>query len=135
MVLSGVVGVLAGIVTFVQPLATAVALVYVIAAWAVVAGGLQILAAIRLRGVISDEWLMGLSGALSVLFGVLLLAGPAAGALPADPVVASVKSERLGRVRLDTTPPTSTGGLEQLPAGAWSGVEPGGMITVPNANA
>ena len=80
-VLSGVVGVLAGVVTFVQPVATAVALVYVIAAWAMLTGGLQILAAIRLRELISDEWLLGLSGALSMLFGILLVTAPAAGVL------------------------------------------------------
>jgi uncharacterized membrane protein HdeD (DUF308 family) len=80
-VLSGVVGVLAGVVTFAQPVATAVALVYVIAAWAMLTGGLQILAAIRLRELISDEWLLGLSGALSMLFGILLVTAPAAGVL------------------------------------------------------
>ena len=37
--------------------------------------------AIRLRDVISNEWLMGLSGALSVLFGVIVLAQPGTGAL------------------------------------------------------
>ena len=80
-VLSGVVGVLAGVATFVQPAATALALVYVIAAWALVTGGLQIFAAIRLRELIADEWLLGLSGALSMLFGILLATAPAAGVL------------------------------------------------------
>ena len=80
-VLSGVVGVLAGVATFVQPASTALALVYVIAAWALVTGGLQIYAAIRLRELIADEWLLGLGGALSLLFGILLVAMPAAGVL------------------------------------------------------
>ena len=80
-VLSGVVGVLAGMVAFVQPAATALALVYVIAAWALLAGGAQIVAAIRLRQYIADEWLLGVGGALSMLFGVLLLTAPATGVL------------------------------------------------------
>ena len=80
-VASGVVGVLAGVATFAQPAATALTLVYVMAAWALVTGGLQIVAAIRLRELISDEWLLGLGGALSILFGILVLTAPAAGVL------------------------------------------------------
>jgi uncharacterized membrane protein HdeD (DUF308 family) len=80
-VLSGVVGVLVGVATFVQPATTALALIYVIAAWALVTGVLQVLAAIRLRELISGEWLLGLGGALSVLFGILLVTAPAAGVL------------------------------------------------------
>jgi uncharacterized membrane protein HdeD (DUF308 family) len=80
-VASGVVGILAGVATFAQPAATALALVYVMAAWALVTGGLQIVAAIRLRELISDEWLLGLGGALSILFGILVLTAPAAGVL------------------------------------------------------
>ena len=65
--LGGVVGIATGVLTFVQPAAMALALVYVIGAWAVVTGILEIVAAIRLRTVISNEWLMGLSGALSIV--------------------------------------------------------------------
>jgi uncharacterized membrane protein HdeD (DUF308 family) len=78
---SGAVGVLAGVATFAQPVSTALALVYLMAAWALVTGGLQIVAAVRLRALISHEWLLGLGGALSIVFGILLLTGPAAGAL------------------------------------------------------
>ena len=80
-VLSGALGVLAGIVTFAQPAAAAFGLLYVIAAWAMISGVLQVAAAVQLRNVISDEWLMGLGGALSVVFGILLLAAPASGVL------------------------------------------------------
>jgi uncharacterized membrane protein HdeD (DUF308 family) len=45
----------------------------VIAAWAVVTGCFEIAAAIRLRRVISGEWLLVLSGALSLVFGILLV--------------------------------------------------------------
>jgi uncharacterized membrane protein HdeD (DUF308 family) len=78
-VLSGVLGVLAGIVTFLQPAAAAFAMLYVVAGWGMITGVLQIATAIRLRKHISNEWLVGLGGSLSVLFSVLLLAAPAAG--------------------------------------------------------
>jgi uncharacterized membrane protein HdeD (DUF308 family) len=81
LVLGGVVGIATGVLTFVQPAAMALALVYVIGAWAIVTGVLEIAAAIRLRNVISNEWLMGLSGALSIVFGAIVLAQPNAGAL------------------------------------------------------
>jgi uncharacterized membrane protein HdeD (DUF308 family) len=58
-----------------------VSVVYVIATWAVATGGLQILTAIRMRDVISDEWLMGISGALSIVFGIALMRAPLAGAI------------------------------------------------------
>jgi uncharacterized membrane protein HdeD (DUF308 family) len=53
----------------------------VIAAWALVTGAFEIAAAIRLRKVIADEWLLALSGVASVALGVLLFLFPAAGAL------------------------------------------------------
>jgi len=81
LVLGGVVGIATGVLTFVQPAAMALALVYVIGAWAIVTGILEIAAAIRLRNVISNEWLMGVSGALSIVFGAIVLAQPNIGAL------------------------------------------------------
>ena len=79
--LGGIVGLAIGVLTFVQPAATALALVYVIGAWAIVTGVLEIIGAIRLRKVISNEWLMGFSGAVSIVFGALVLAQPGTGAL------------------------------------------------------
>lgn len=74
LVLSGLVGIALGIVFIAWPGAstTAYALVNVllIAAWAVVTGVLQIVAAIRLRKVIEGEWLLGISGGLAMLLGV-----------------------------------------------------------------
>jgi uncharacterized membrane protein HdeD (DUF308 family) len=81
LVVGGIVGLAIGVLTFVQPAATALALVYVIGAWAIVTGVLEIVAAIRLRKVITTEWLMGFSGAISVVFGALVLAQPGTGAL------------------------------------------------------
>lgn len=77
----GVVGIAAGVLTLIWPAITAIALLYLIAAWALVTGGLEIAAAIRLRKVISHEWLLALSGALSLGFGVLLALFPGPGAL------------------------------------------------------
>jgi uncharacterized membrane protein HdeD (DUF308 family) len=76
----GIVGILAAFVTALWPAITALALLYVIAAWAIVTGIAEIAAAIRLRRHIRGEWLLGLAGAGTVLFGVLLAAMPVAGA-------------------------------------------------------
>lgn len=79
--LIGLAGVAAGICTFLVPGITAVVLLYFIAGWAVVHGVMEIVAAIALRKVITGEWFLILAGTLSVLFGFLLFANPAAGAL------------------------------------------------------
>jgi uncharacterized membrane protein HdeD (DUF308 family) len=80
-VLVGLVGIAAGIFTFVQPAVTAIALLMLIAVWAIVHGVFEIWAAIRLRKEIRNEWLLILSGVLSVAFGVLMILYPGAGAL------------------------------------------------------
>lgn len=77
LLIEGVLGVLAGLVAAFWPGLTALALLYFIAAWAIVSGILEIVGAIRLRQEIEGEWALGLSGALSVLFGVLLIVIPA----------------------------------------------------------
>jgi uncharacterized membrane protein HdeD (DUF308 family) len=77
----GVVGIAAGVLTFMWPIVTAFALVLFIGAWAVVTGIFEIAAAIRLRRTITGEWLLALSGVMSVLFGVLVLVFPGAGAV------------------------------------------------------
>jgi uncharacterized membrane protein HdeD (DUF308 family) len=79
--LGGFVSVAAGIFTFIMPGITALALLTLIAFWAIVRGVLDIAAAIRLRHAIEGEWLLGLGGALSIVFGVLMLTFPGAGAL------------------------------------------------------
>lgn len=79
--LDGILGILVGAVALFMPGAAAVALLLLVAAWAVVGGVLRIVAAIQLRKRIKGEWLLGLSGALSILFGVLLVAVPATGIL------------------------------------------------------
>jgi uncharacterized membrane protein HdeD (DUF308 family) len=81
MILLGLLGVLAGVVAFLWPALTAVILLIIIALWAIIRGVLEIIAAIKLRKMIEGEWLLILSGLLSVAFGVLLLLRPGAGAL------------------------------------------------------
>jgi uncharacterized membrane protein HdeD (DUF308 family) len=81
LLLAGLIGIAAGLVTFLQPGLTALALVYLIAAWAVVIGVLEIVAAVRLRKEIRNEWLLGLSGVLAVVFGVFMIAAPGVGAV------------------------------------------------------
>jgi uncharacterized membrane protein HdeD (DUF308 family) len=81
LVLEGLVGIAAGLFVFFWPGPATLALLYVIGAWAVITGIFEIIAAIRLREEIEGEWLMLISGVLSVLFGIALFIWPAAGAL------------------------------------------------------
>jgi uncharacterized membrane protein HdeD (DUF308 family) len=78
--LEGIVGVTIGLLTFLWPGTTAFVLLLFIAGWAVVSGILEIVAGIQLRDVIWGEWLMALSGILSVAFGVLMVVFRGAGA-------------------------------------------------------
>jgi uncharacterized membrane protein HdeD (DUF308 family) len=81
LLVSGVLSVALGIVAFVMPRLTALSLLYIIAAWAIVTGVSEVATAIRLRRVITGEWLLVIAGVLSVLFGVFLVLFPGAGAL------------------------------------------------------
>jgi uncharacterized membrane protein HdeD (DUF308 family) len=80
-VVQGIAGILVGVLAFIWTGVTALVLVLFIGAWAIVTGILEIVAAIRLRKVIEREWLLVLSGAMSVLFGLLIFAFPGAGAV------------------------------------------------------
>ena len=81
LLLSGLLGVGIGLLTFAAPGLTALGLLFYIAIWAIAKGLLEIVAAIRLRKEIRGEWLLILAGLASVLFGVLLVAQPGIGAL------------------------------------------------------
>ncbi len=80
---AGVAGVAAGLATFFWPGVATFALLMVIAAWAIVVGVMEIIGAVRLRKEIEGEWMLALSGILSIVFGVLMVAQPAAGAVGA----------------------------------------------------
>jgi uncharacterized membrane protein HdeD (DUF308 family) len=80
-IVEGVVSIAAGLIALVLPAFAAEILLILIAAWAIVTGAFQIWSAIRLRAEISGEFWLGLAGVASILFGVILLTFPAAGAL------------------------------------------------------
>jgi uncharacterized membrane protein HdeD (DUF308 family) len=77
----GVAGLLAGAGAFLYPGVTAMVLTILIGTWAIFRGIFEIIGAIQLRKEIEGEWLLAASGALSILFGLVLLANPAGGAV------------------------------------------------------
>jgi uncharacterized membrane protein HdeD (DUF308 family) len=79
--IGGIAGFAVGVLALSMPGVTAVALLYIIAAWAIVRGTIEIIAAIRLRKLIEGEWVYIFAGALSLLFGLLLIMRPAMGTL------------------------------------------------------
>lgn len=89
LLLESLVGIGIGVMTFVVPGITALALLFYIAIWAIATGVLEIVAAIRLRREIEGEILLVLAGLISVVFGVLLIAQPAAGVLTLVWLIAS----------------------------------------------
>jgi uncharacterized membrane protein HdeD (DUF308 family) len=81
LLVSGMASVAIGVVTYLMPAVTARTLLYLVAIWAAVVGVAEILAAVRLRREITGEWFLVAAGVLSVVFGVLLVLFPGAGAL------------------------------------------------------
>ena len=81
LVAAGAAGIVIGVLTFLSPAATAIALVVLIGAWSIVTGIGHVVTAWRLRRAIEGEGWWILSGAVSVLFGVYLVIFPGAGAL------------------------------------------------------
>jgi uncharacterized membrane protein HdeD (DUF308 family) len=81
LLLEGILSIAAAAFAFFVPTMTALILLILIASWAIVTGIFEVAAAIQLRKAIKGEWLLALSGILSVLFGVLLLYNPVGGAL------------------------------------------------------
>jgi uncharacterized membrane protein HdeD (DUF308 family) len=79
LVIMGLLAIFAGLLSFFYPQITVAVLLAIIAASAIVRGLLEVIAAIRLRKELDDEWILALSGLMSILFGGLILYRPDAG--------------------------------------------------------
>jgi len=96
LVFSGIVGILIGLLFLLMPLVATITYAFLVlvmlAAWSIITGMLEIMAAVRLRREIEGEWLLGVSGAISVLLGigviVLVIPYPAASILSAAWLIA-----------------------------------------------
>jgi uncharacterized membrane protein HdeD (DUF308 family) len=81
LILGGILGLAIGILTIYRPDVTALALVYLIAIWAIGTGVAEAVAAYQYRQVLQNEWLLAISGIVSVIFGVYVIVAPGDGAL------------------------------------------------------
>jgi uncharacterized membrane protein HdeD (DUF308 family) len=81
LIVEGIAGILAGVVAVFLPAAAAVAFINLFALWALITGIVEIVAAIRLRREIEGEWLLGLTGVLSILIAIYAAAFPGLGLL------------------------------------------------------
>lgn len=80
LLLVGILGIVAGLIVLLNPVIGGLSLVWVIGAWAIVTGILEIISAIALRKEIDNEWWLILTGVLAVIFGLLVFQNPLAGA-------------------------------------------------------
>jgi uncharacterized membrane protein HdeD (DUF308 family) len=81
LLIQGILSIIAGVLAFAIPGLTALALLFLIGGWSIATGVLALVAAVRLRKQITGEWLLVLSGVLSIVFGALLFAFPRVAAL------------------------------------------------------
>ena len=81
LILTGVFGVAAGFAVFVWPALGSLVLLYIVAFWAIVRGVTEIAGYFPLRQEMESAWLLLISGGVSVVFGVVLLASPVSGIL------------------------------------------------------
>lgn len=79
--IEGIVGLIIAAITFFNPALTAIALYWTIAIWAVITGILELVAAVQLRKLVPNEWLLILGGIASIAFGVLMVVYPLLGVL------------------------------------------------------
>lgn len=89
LVLEGVLGIGVGVIAMVWPGLTAVTLLYIIAAWAIITGVVEIVEAVRLRNVIENEWFLGIAGVLSIILGIVFFSFPI-GAIATVAIVAGI---------------------------------------------
>lgn len=79
LLVGGILSIIAGLVTLLAPNVTAILLLYYVAAWAIAIGAVEIFIALKLRAEVTGEWLLIVTGALSVIFGLYLVFNPSAG--------------------------------------------------------
>lgn len=81
LVLEGVLGIIAGVIAVIHPKLAIFVLLLCVGIWAIIRGISEIIAAFGLRREVRNEWMLLLSGVVSVLFGIVLIARPMTGAL------------------------------------------------------
>jgi uncharacterized membrane protein HdeD (DUF308 family) len=81
LLLEGILGIIFGILAFAWPGETALILLYLVAAWALVTGIMEIISAFIGPGSTGQRWGLGLAGLLSIIFGIILFVFPGAGLL------------------------------------------------------
>ncbi len=81
LLIGGIIGIIIGIITFFWPGITALTLLYLIAFWAILIGIYELSLAFGMHLAASGEWALVLSGIISIIFGLILLFQPGAGAL------------------------------------------------------
>jgi uncharacterized membrane protein HdeD (DUF308 family) len=81
LLISGLIRILIGVLTFINPFATGTALVYLVAFWGLLMGVAEVIWAFRMRHVIKGEGWYIISGILSILFSLLVFFYPAIGAI------------------------------------------------------
>jgi uncharacterized membrane protein HdeD (DUF308 family) len=77
----GIAGIAAGLIALVWPGFTALMLVYLIAAWAIVTGVGEIVTAVRFGGQMTGEWLLVIAGIVAIIFGIYVFLFPGTGIL------------------------------------------------------
>jgi uncharacterized membrane protein HdeD (DUF308 family) len=81
LVLQGVAGIASGVIAFVWPGISAVATMYLIGAWAMVKGTVELAAAFRLPASGWHRFVLGLVGLVTIGFGIGVVVHPGAGAV------------------------------------------------------
>ena len=81
LLIEGILGIVVALLIWSWPQASTDAFVYFIAAWFILSGIVQIVAGVRLRDVIDNEWLYILGGVITVAFGVWVFRSPSQGAV------------------------------------------------------
>jgi uncharacterized membrane protein HdeD (DUF308 family) len=81
LLLEGVFGLIIALLIWSWPLTSALAFVYFVASWLIVSGALQVMAGVWLRDFIENEWILILTGIISIAFGIWVFRSPAQGAV------------------------------------------------------